>query len=367
MWCPAMSHRPLLIMAGGTGGHVYPALAVADYLRAEGFPVLWLGTRNGLEYKVVPDKGYRLLTIDIWGVRGKTIGRWILAPILLIRAIFQAVLILLRIKPAAALGMGGFASAPGGIAAWLLRIPLLIHEQNSVAGTANRLLLPMAKIVMQGFPGTFQQSHKVHSTGNPVRPEIITAAEKNYRTGFSHDGKFNLLILGGSQGAKTLNEIIPPALSRMRDTIDVSIWHQTGERHFPEVKALYEKLGGLIDIRIDAFINDMGKAYSWADLVLCRSGAMTIAELCVSGVASILVPYPFAIDDHQTVNARYLSDRGCALLIPESELDDARLANSICEIFNTPGRLLEMSTLTKQQAAPWSTRDVAELCMGFMR
>ena len=361
-----MSHRPLLIMAGGTGGHVYPALAVADYLKTRGVSILWLGTKNGLEYKVVPDNGYRLFTIDIMGVRGKTLDKWLLAPFRLLRAVLQAVMILLRNRPAAALGMGGFASAPGGIAAWLLRVPLLIHEQNSVVGTANRILRPMAKIIMEGFPDTFTPDRKVHTTGNPVRKEILNLSALETGLESYPDRELHLLILGGSQGAKTLNEIVPSTLAIIAKTLDVRVWHQTGEIHYQQVKNLYEHQEDQLNVRLDSFIEDMAAAYTWADLVLCRAGALTLAELCITGVASILVPYPFAVDDHQTVNARYLSNKGCALLIPETDLNDKKLAEIITDILSTPGRLLEMSSLTRKQARPQATRDVAELCLGFI-
>jgi len=361
-----MSHRSLLIMAGGTGGHVYPALAVADYLRDQGISILWLGTKTGLEYRVVPGKGYPLLTIDVKGIRGKTIDKWLIAPFQVLRAVIQAIFILLQNKPAAALGMGGFASAPGGIAAWLLRIPLLIHEQNSIAGTANRLLSPMAKVIMEGFPNTFKSDHKVRTTGNPVRREIMDRQGNGGRSESFHDRNFHLLVLGGSQGAKAINDTVPVALTSIGGNLDIQVWHQTGEAHYEDVKDLYKHHGLLEKVRVDAFIEDMAKAYNWADLVVCRAGAMTIAELCISGVPSILVPFPFAIDDHQTSNARYLSNKGCALLIPEPELEANGLAKNIAEILGTPGRLSEMSDRTRQQARPQATRDVAEFCMELL-
>ena len=361
-----MGAGPLLIMAGGTGGHVYPALAVADYLREKGVTVLWLGTRAGLEYKVVPGKGYRLLTIDFRGVRGKKMDKWIIAPFLLIRAVLQAAVILFRNRPAAALGMGGFASAPGGIAAWLMRVPLLIHEQNSVAGTTNRLLKPMARLIMEGFPGTFKTGLKVRDTGNPVRTQITRLPAPDDRLKSYPGRPFRLLVLGGSQGAKALNEMVPATLASVEKDIDLQVWHQTGEGHYEGVKKLYEKVEPPINARIDAFIDDMAQAYAWADLALCRAGALTIAEICAAGVASILVPFPYAVDDHQTGNARYLSDKGCALLIPESELESRGLAGLISDIAKSPARLLEMSRSTREQARPEATRDVAELCLEVM-
>ena len=361
-----MRTGPLLIMAGGTGGHVFPALAVADFLRDNGVPVLWLGTRSGLESKVVPVKGYRLLTVDFRGIRGKTLDKWLVAPFVMIRAVLQAVLIFFRIKPAAALGMGGFASAPGGIAAWLFRVPLLIHEQNSVVGATNRLLKPMAKVIMEGFPGTFDSNPRVHNTGNPVRTGIAVLPDPGDRLKSYPGRAFHLLILGGSQGARALNEIVPTALELMDKDFNVEVWHQAGELHYATVKNQYESMQRTINPRLEAFIEDMARAYEWADLVLCRAGALTIAELCSAGVASILVPYPNAVDDHQTSNAKHLSDKGCALLIPEPELDSKMLAKVITAIAREPGRLLEMSRLTRLQARPEATRDVAELCLEAM-
>jgi len=357
----------MLIMAGGTGGHLYPALAVADFLRDKGVPVLWLGTRSGLEYKIVPARGYHLLTVEFRGIRGKALDKWLVAPFILIRAVLQALVIFFRIRPAAALGMGGFASAPGGIAAWLFRVPLLIHEQNSVAGATNRLLKPLARVIMEGFPGTFRSSPKVHDTGNPVRAGISALSDPADRLKSYPGRAFRLLVLGGSQGAMALNEIIPAALALMDGEIDIEIWHQAGERHYAAVKKQYETPLRNINLQLDAFIEDMAGAYEWADLVLCRAGALTIAELCNAGVASILVPYPHAVDDHQTGNAKFLSDNGCALLIPETELDANKLAQVIIGISREPGRLQEMSRLTRLQARPGATREVAELCLEVMR
>ena len=357
----------MLIMAGGTGGHVYPALAVADFLRDKGVPVLWLGTQSGLEYKVVPARGYHLLTVDFRGIRGKALNKWLVAPFILIRAVLQALVIFSRIRPAAALGMGGFASAPGGIAAWLFRVPLLIHEQNSVAGATNRLLKPLARVIMEGFPGTFRNSPKVHDTGNPVRAGISALPDPADRLKSYPGRALRLLILGGSQGAMALNEVVPAALALMVGEIDIEIWHQTGERHYSAAKKQYEGLQPDINPRLVAFIEDMASAYEWADLVLCRAGALTIAELCNAGVASILVPYPHAVDDHQTGNAKFLSDDGCALLIPEVELDGNKLARVIIGISREPGRLQEMSRLTRLKARPEATRDVAGLCLEVIR
>lgn len=350
-------------MAGGTGGHVYPALAVAEYLRGKGVPVLWLGTATGLEARVAPEKGYGLFTIRISGLRGKGILRWLSAPFMLLMAIIQATHILLRTRPGIVLGMGGFVSGPGGVAAWILRIPLYIHEQNSIAGLTNRLLAPMAKIVMQGFPGTFKTGARIRTTGNPVRSELnLLPGPEQRLSGRKHDS-MRLLVLGGSQGARILNEKVPAAFSYLQEDMNIQVWHQTGSRHFIKTKASYDPLLQGHQIRIDPYIDDMGEAYGWADLVLCRAGALTIAELCVVGVASILIPYSYAADDHQTANARRLSDKGCAVLIPEPELEEKRLALLLCEFSRARKRLLEMAQRARKVALPHATREVGNLCM----
>lgn len=358
-----MLHRPILIMAGGTGGHVFPALAVADYLRDKGIPVFWLGTKAGLESRVVTKNGFQLLTIDVRGIRGKAIKKWFSAPFMLLHAIYQAIVILIRIKPAVVLGMGGFASGPGGIAAWLLRVPLLIHEQNSIAGFTNYLLAPFAKIIMQGFPGTFKSNDKVYTTGNPVRKTLSELPEPEVRYSERLDSAMRLLIIGGSLGAKALNEIVPAALGRLQDDIDIEVWHQTGEQHYESTFKFYQDLDRETNFRVNPFIEDMASAYTWADIVLCRAGALTIAELSLIGVASILVPFPYAVDDHQTANARHLSEKGGAILISELELEENSLASLLTELAKAPQRLLDMARNSKLLSHPEATKDVAERCL----
>lgn len=361
-----MSHKVVLIMAGGTGGHVYPALAVADYLQQHDIAVYWLGTLNGLEYRVVPEKGYELIPIGISGLRGKGISKWLLAPFMIMLAIIQAIFIIKRIKPDAVLGMGGFVSGPGGIAAWLLRVPLYIHEQNSILGLTNRLLVPFAIIVMEGFPNTFKSRGCVRTTGNPVREKLISLPEPEQRLLNKNDNCIHLLVIGGSLGAKILNEKLPATLRYLEGNINIDIWHQTGNRNFSETKKNYASIQESFRIRIDPFIEDMAEAYAWADIVLCRAGALTIAELCAVGIASILVPYPYAVDDHQTVNAKFLSDRGCAILLPEAELEEKKLAEILIEFSDVRDKLLEMAKLARQLAKPNATQEVGDICMGAM-
>ncbi|HEY9199571.1 MAG TPA: undecaprenyldiphospho-muramoylpentapeptide beta-N-acetylglucosaminyltransferase, partial [Gammaproteobacteria bacterium] len=308
----------VLIMAGGTGGHVFPALAVADELRRAGQPVLWLGTQEGLEAKVVPAAGLPVAWIRVRGLRGKGLLRLLSAPFMLAGALWQAGSVLLRARPRAVLGMGGFVTGPGGFMAWLLRRPLLIHEQNSVAGLTNRLLAPLAGRVLEAFPGSLPaRVHPVH-TGNPVRGAITEVVPPRERFA-ARSGRTRLLVLGGSLGAQALNEILPQALALLPSGQRPEVRHQAGMKLIDAARAAYRRAG--VEAQVDAFVDDMAAAYAWADLVVCRAGALTIAELTAVGVGAILVPYPHAVDDHQTGNARYLVNAGAALLIPQSELD----------------------------------------------
>jgi len=356
-----MPHKPIMIMAGGTGGHVYPALAVADYLQQQGIPLLWLGTTRGLEAKVVPAQGYQLLTINISGLRGKGFIKWLFAPFIVLIALLQTIIILVRRRPAAVLGMGGFVSGPGGIAAWLMRIPLCIHEQNAVAGLTNRLLAPFSHTVMAAFPNAFKASLVVRITGNPVRNEILNVQTVKSQTKPQSESSIRLLILGGSLGARVLNEIIPETLAILPDDVKFEVRHQTGEKLFNEAELRYKSFN--ITAKLVPFIDDMAEAYSWADVVICRAGALTIAELTAVGVASILVPFPYAVDDHQTANARYLSDSGGAIICQQSDLTKEKLANWLSEFFHSRHRLQEMANVAKEQSKPQATQQVSELCM----
>jgi UDP-N-acetylglucosamine--N-acetylmuramyl-(pentapeptide) pyrophosphoryl-undecaprenol N-acetylglucosamine transferase len=348
-------------MAGGTGGHIYPALAVADYLKQKGVPLLWLGTTKGLESKVVPQNGYQLLTINISGLRGKGILKWVKAPVILGLALFQSLLILFKRRPSVVLGMGGFVSGPGGLAAWLMRVPLYIHEQNAVAGLTNRMLAPLADIVMEAFPGTFKTLPYVKVTGNPVRPRLFEIMSPEQRLSDRDNKNLKLLVLGGSQGAVVLNQIIPEVISNVGNDVQIEVWHQAGDRHFKTTQSRYHTLG--IQGKIVPFIEDMAEAYAWADIVICRAGALTIAELAAVGVASVLVPYPYAVDDHQTANARYLSDNNGAILIAESDLTCEILARTFIELIKSRTKLIEMAKKARILAQPLATKTVAEICL----
>ena len=345
--------RPVLIMAGGTGGHVFPALAVAEQLRDWGVPVAWLGTQQGLEARVIPPTGIPVHWLDVKGLRGKGVMRLLLAPFMLAHALFQALHILLKVKPVAVLGMGGFVTGPGGLVAWLTRRPLVVHEQNSVAGLTNRLLRPLAKIVLEAFPGSL--SGAIH-TGNPVRKALFSA-DGNVRKQTGQRPR--LLVIGGSLGAAVFNEKLPAVLARFApDSFEV--WHQTGLKHIDSARVAYVNAG--VNGRLDAFIEDMSAAYDWADLVLCRAGAMTVAELAVKGLASILVPYPYAVDDHQTGNARYLSDAGAAALIQQAEMTEERLYEELGLLFEAQ-TLISMAAKAQQLALPGATISVANYCL----
>ncbi|MHC8441137.1 MAG: undecaprenyldiphospho-muramoylpentapeptide beta-N-acetylglucosaminyltransferase [Candidatus Eutrophobiaceae bacterium] len=350
----------ILVMAGGTGGHVFPALAVAQCLAERKVEVVWLGAEGGLECKLVPKYGYSLHAVRICGIRGRGIGQWMRAPFNVLTGIWDALGLLRRVRPTVVLGMGGYVSAPGGIGAFLRRLPLLIHEQNARAGTANRLLAPFAARIMQAFPATFRASGKLVHTGNPVRREIcrlhgVAPRKQDART------PMHLLILGGSQGAACLNKALPAALALLEGKIRPQVIHQTGECHYDSVLASYAQCRVNADVR--AFIDDMAEAYCWADLVICRAGAMTIAELTAAGRASILVPFARAVDNHQTANAHYLSGAGAAVLLPESECTPKALARSLASLQDNPKELVAMAKRAHERFIPDAAERIAEQCL----
>ena len=356
-----MRGKNILIMAGGTGGHVYPALAVADNLKEKGFQLFWLGTSKGMEARVVPNHGYPLLKINVAGVRGKGFLRLLLTPFMLIVALFQALVIMIKVRPVVVLGMGGFASGPGGIAAWLMRIPLLIHEQNAIAGLTNRLLAPFSVSVMAAFPDAFKPSKKLIITGNPVRNDIVDLPVPEKRYANRDSNVLKILVLGGSLGAKKLNEIIPEALSVIGSDFQFEVKHQCGERHLLATEAAYK--GRHIHVEVMPFIDNMAEVYAGADIVICRAGALTIAELAASGIASILVPFPYAVDDHQTENAEYLSVEGAAVLIQEAQLNVEKLKELLLKLCHAPEQLMQMAAKARSLAKPEATADVARLCL----
>lgn len=360
-----MHDKNILIMAGGTGGHIYPALAVADKLKEEGFHPFWLGSEKGMEERVVPGHGYPLFKINVSGVRGNGVLRLLFTPFMLMIALCQALMIMIKIRPAVVLGMGGFASGPGGVAAWLMRIPLLIHEQNAIAGLTNKLLAPLAVSVMTAFPNVFKESKKLTVTGNPVRESITDIVEPEKRYAKRDVNVLKILVLGGSLGARKLNEVLPKAISAMGDEIQYEIKHQCGEKHIRNTRKIYEQYN--VDVEVLPFINDMAAVYSWADIVICRAGALTIAELAASGLASILVPYPYAVDDHQTSNANYLVKKDAAILIQEAQLNSEKIKDLLNRFYHSPEQLLQMAIKARLLAKPTAATDVAKLCMEVVR
>jgi UDP-N-acetylglucosamine--N-acetylmuramyl-(pentapeptide) pyrophosphoryl-undecaprenol N-acetylglucosamine transferase len=352
--------RLALIMAGGTGGHVFPALAVAQYLRERDWRVVWLGTRAGLEARVVPAHGIPIEWISIAGLRGKSWATWIAAPVRLAFAYWQALAIVRRLRPAVVLGLGGFVAGPGGVAARTLRRPLVIHEQNAIAGLTNRWLARIANEVLEAFPGSFGKRARARCIGNPVRSAIavLEAPEARMR---GRSGRTRLLVVGGSLGARRLNTIVPRALAELAPVARPEVWHQAGERGLAEAETAYREAG--VEARVAAFIDDMAAAYGWCDMIICRAGALTIFELAAVGLGAILVPFPAAVDDHQTANARYLVEAGAAILIADSELTAERLAGEIAGLIHDRARLIAMAQRARALARPAATADLAEACI----
>ncbi len=350
-----------MIMAGGTGGHVFPALAVARQLRERGVQVVWLGTRAGLEARAVPAAGIEMAWIAIRGLRGKGVLGWLLAPLRVLVAMIQAVAAVLRWRPDGLLGMGGFVAGPGGLVAWLLRRPLLIHEANAVAGLTNRWLARVADVVMTGFPVS-QGIRRDRATyvGNPVRPEIAQMAPPAQRLS-GRSGRLRLLVVGGSLGARVFNERVPAVLAQMATGLRPEVRHQCGRGRGELVQARYRELN--VDAEVHEFVDDMAAAYDWADVVLARAGAMTVAELAAAGVAAILVPYPFAVSDHQTFNAHYLSDRDAAILLPQKELTNERLVDLLSELSRDRERVYDMAERAHSLARFDATERVTQMCM----
>ena len=355
-----MSGRPILIMAGGTGGHVYPALAVARALQAQSREVVWLGTERGLEARVVPAAGIDIEWVSIRGLRRKGLLALLLAPLQIGWAVLQSLGVMLRRRPAAVLGMGGFASGPGGVAAWLTRRPLVIHEQNAAAGMTNRLLARLARVVLQAFPGSFNSSVSAETVGNPVREDIAAVPPPHERYA-NRRGPLRVLVLGGSQGALALNRSVPAALALLDPEVRPVVRHQCGERTLEIARAAYAEHE--VEARLEPFIEDMAEAYAWADLVICRAGALTIAELCAVGVPALFVPYPAAVDDHQTANARPLADAGAALVIAESELTPERLADLLREWLQSRAELQQRAAKARALSRPESLRRITEICL----
>ena len=362
----AQSSGTILIMAGGTGGHVFPALAVADYLRNIGVVVHWIGTDKGIEARVVPENNIPLHTINITGMRGKSLVKLITGPIAVAKAITQAKRIIHQIKPDVVLGMGGYASGPGGIAAWLAGVPIIVHEQNAIAGSTNKILAKFAKRALCGFPKALPKGLFV---GNPVRNNFYTQLKPSERFSEPASLPFKVLVLGGSLGAKALNQTVPEALALLPKDLNFCVVHQSGARTKTVAKEAYklvQKQRPDCSIELPEFIVDVASAMSKADLIICRSGALTVAELAAVGAAAILVPFPFAIDDHQTANARWLSDKGAAILCPEATLTPNSLADHITQLYHDRPRLQQMASAAFVRDEKTPTASVADYCLEYL-
>lgn len=349
--------KPVLIMAGGTGGHIFPGIAVAEELLARGVPVLWLGSAGGLETRLVPQAGLPMQTLAISGVRGKGLIAALMAPLRILRALIAAWKILGRTRPRSALALGGFAAGPGGIAAWLRGVPLVVHEQNRVPGVTNRILSHFAKTLLCGFEGAFA---KAQWLGNPVRRAISALPPPRQRFG-ERSGEPRLLVLGGSQGARALNERVPAALALMPPAQRPLVRHQCGVKLADAAGAAYAKAG--IQASVEPFIDDMAAAYAWADLVVCRAGALTLAELAAAGVGAVLVPFAFAVDDHQTRNAGAMRDVGAALLLPEAQASAEMIAAALTDLLGDRARLLVMAEAARTLAKPDAAARIADVCL----
>ncbi|MGH8352397.1 MAG: undecaprenyldiphospho-muramoylpentapeptide beta-N-acetylglucosaminyltransferase [Pseudomonas sp.] len=351
----------VLIMAGGTGGHVFPALACAREFQARGYSVHWLGTPRGIENELVPAAGLPLHLIGVSGLRGKSKLSLLKAPFQLLKALFQARKVLRELEPVCVLGMGGYVTGPGGLAARLAGAPLIIHEQNAVAGTANRSLVPFASRVCEAFPETFGASAKRRTTGNPVREELFLETPRQTL----NSRRPRLLILGGSLGAEPLNKLLPEALAQLPAEQRPEIFHQAGKQHATITSERYRALD--VEAQVAPFIQDMARAYAWADLVVCRAGALTVSELAAAGLPSLLVPLPHAIDDHQTRNADYLAREGAAFLLPQATTGAADLAARLTEVLMQPERLNSMASTARRLAKPDATRRVVDICLEVAR
>lgn len=354
-------NAPVLIMAGGTGGHIFPGLAVAQALRERGVPVAWMGAAGGMETRLVPAAGIDLHVLDIGGLRGKSLATLLAAPWRLLRALSRAWTLLGRIRPRAVISFGGYAAGPGGLAAVLRRIPLLVHEQNRIAGTTNRILARYARRVLAGFPEVLPGSEWV---GNPVREEIAALPPPGQRLA-GRSGAPRLLVVGGSLGAAVFNQMLPQALALMTPQQRPQVRHQCGRDQQDATRQAYADAGVLAEV--SEFIADMAEAWGWADLALCRSGALTVAELASAGVASVLVPFPHAVDDHQSANARFLADHDAAVVLPQPQLGADTLAETLTELLHTPGRLPAMAQAARACARNDAAAQVADACLEVAR
>lgn len=352
-----MAAGNVLIMAGGTGGHVFPALACAREFQARGYTVHWLGTPRGIENELVPAASLKLHLINVTGLRGKGRLSLLKAPFMLVKALLQARKVVRELAPVCVVGFGGYVTGPGGLAAKLAGVPLIIHEQNAVAGTANRSLASFAARVCEAFPQTFAASPKRRTTGNPVRAELFFETPRQTLIG----RRPRLLVLGGSLGAEPLNKLLPEALAQVPADIRPEVFHQAGKHHDEVTAERYRAAG--VEAQVAPFIKDMAQAYGWADLVVCRAGALTVSELAAAGLPSLLVPLPHAIDDHQSRNAEYLAREGAAFVMPQATTGAAEMAARLKEVLMQPEQLNRMAVTARQLAKPDATNTVVDICL----
>lgn len=359
-----MAKRPtILIMAGGTGGHIFPGIAVAQHLQARGWHIHWLGTSDRMEAQIVPAHGFDISFINIAGVRGKHWLDLLKAPFKIMQSVIQSAKVISAVQPDVVLGMGGYASAPGGVAAWLMSKPLVLHEQNAVAGMSNRYLSRIASKVLAAFPGAFGNKRNVEVVGNPLRADIVsltpTIPEQASETK-------KVLVVGGSLGAKILNDTVPQSLTQIK-TQNIQVWHQSGKGHLEAVEQAYENSGlAEENIKVTEFIEDMADAYQWADVVICRAGALTVSELAMAATPAIFVPLPHAVDDHQTKNAKYLVDRGAAKLLAQKDLTSTQLAQMLNSLFISDKVVATMAKAAHDAAHADATDKVADICAGYV-
>ena len=365
----------LLVMAGGTGGHIFPGLAVAEKLKSDGWTIHWLGTADRMEADIVPANGFEISFITISGLRNKNIMAWLKLPFKLMGSLLQALRVIRKIKPDVVLGMGGYASAPGGLAAWLMRKPLVVHEQNAAAGLTNRLLARIATKVCCAFPDAFKHNVNAQVVGNPLRNSIgqQSARQSNIENNTGEEilkTSHNILVVGGSLGAHILNVTVPESFLTLvnssrknSETLPFSIWHQTGKGNQQSVSEAYNQQNLLDEqVRVSAFIEDIGKAYQWADIVICRAGALTVSELAMAAKPAIFIPLPHAVDDHQTKNAQYIVSRGGAVLMKQKDLTSERLTEQLNELFSEPNILSSMAQSAFAAADAEATNKVADIC-----
>ena len=354
----------ILVMAGGTGGHIFPGIAVADHLKAQGWNIHWLGTEKRMEAKIVPQHGYAISFINIAGLRNKSWATWLKTPFKLFQSVMQSIKVIRQVKPDVVLGMGGYASAPGGFAAWLLSIPLVLHEQNAVAGMSNKFLSHIASAVLCAFPNAFGDKKQATVVGNPLRKDIID--QENVMPEQPATTK-KVLIIGGSLGAKVLNDTVPQSMNQIK-VQNISVWHQTGAGNEQTVRDSYDQYGlDPQNIKVSEFIDDMSAAYQWADVVICRAGALTVSELAMVAKPAIFVPLPHAVDDHQTKNAMYLVERGAAKLIPQQEFNGTTLAQMLNSFFISDKVIQSMSKAASDAAHADATMKVAQTCIKLAR